>query len=132
MLIRQDVLDAMIAHARAEAPLECCGLLASDGGVVDECIRARNAKRSDTEYLVDPQDHFAALRRARASGRRIVGAYHSHPRSAALPSPKDLREAHDAELVYVIVSLEDPLAPGVRAFRIRDGAWRELTLHVPG
>jgi proteasome lid subunit RPN8/RPN11 len=128
MLIRQDVVDAMIAHARAEAPLECCGLLAAGGEVIDECIRTRNAKSSETAYLVDPEDHFAALKRVRQARRRIVGAYHSHPRSPAQPSPSDVREAHYPEFVYVIVSLQDPATPEVRGFQIREGTYREIGL----
>jgi proteasome lid subunit RPN8/RPN11 len=119
------VIDEVIAHAREDAPLECCGLLVAGGGAIDEAVRTRNAKASRTAYLVDPEDHFAAIKRARQAGRRIAGAYHSHPRSPAVPSPADLREAHDPDLVYLIVSLADPLAPSVRAFAIRDGQYRE-------
>jgi proteasome lid subunit RPN8/RPN11 len=111
----------MIGHARQDVPLECCGLLLGAGGLVDECVRARNARESETAYLVDPADHFAALRRARHEGRAVVGAYHSHPRSPAIPSPADLAEAHDPDLLYVIVSLEETGSPDVRGYRLKDG-----------
>jgi proteasome lid subunit RPN8/RPN11 len=125
--IRQDVLDAIVEHARQEAPNECCGLLAGSGGTIDECVRAANVKRSPTAYLIDPAGHFAALRRVRAEGRAILGAYHSHPRSAAVPSPTDIAEAHDAELVYVIVSLEQT-PPDVQGYRIAEGSVGSVVL----
>jgi proteasome lid subunit RPN8/RPN11 len=115
--IRRAVRDAVIAHAREEAPLECCGLLLGTAAIVEEAVRAVNLRHSATAYLVDPADHFAAIRRARAEGRAVLGAYHSHPRSPAVPSPVDVREAHDRTFLYLIVSLEDDRSPDVRAYR---------------
>src|SRR4051812_29357231 len=118
--IRTGVLDAMVAHAREDAPLECCGLLLMADGTIDACMRARNARASETAYLVDPRDHFAAIRRARREGLTIAGAYHSHPRSPAIPSRTDVEEASDPALLYVIVSLADARAD-VRAYRVLNG-----------
>ena len=44
--IRQAVLDAIIAHARAEAPAECCGMLIGSGASIDEAVRATNIAAS--------------------------------------------------------------------------------------
>ena len=118
----------MIAHARDEDPLECCGLLLGVPGVVEETVRARNLRRSRTAYLVDPADHFAAIRRARKEGRMIVGAYHSHPRSPAEPSPVDLQEANFPDFLYLIVSLADPHAPDLRGYRLTRGTFVPATL----
>jgi proteasome lid subunit RPN8/RPN11 len=115
--------EAMIAHARDEDPLECCGLLLGAPGVIEEAVRARNLRHSRTAYLVDPADHFAAIRRARKEGRMIVGAYHSHPRSPAVPSPVDLQEATFPDFLYVIVSLSDPHAPDLRGYRLTRDAF---------
>lgn len=129
--MQRSAREAMIAHAREEAPLECCGLLLGTTGIVQDAVRTRNVRRSPTVYLVDPADHFAVIRRVRKEGRTIVGAYHSHPRSPAVPSPVDLREAHDAELLYVIVSLADPRAPDVRGYRLTFEQFVEVELVVP-
>jgi [CysO sulfur-carrier protein]-S-L-cysteine hydrolase len=126
--IHQHVIDSMIAHARDASPNECCGLLAGTDQLVDECIRTRNVKASPTEYLVDPADHFAAIRRLRNEGRGVVGAYHSHPRSEARPSPTDVSEAHYPEFIYLIVSLARPQQPDVRAYAIRDGNFAPVLL----
>jgi len=127
--VRQAVLDEMAAHARDEMPLECCGLLLGDGDVVDTAVRVRNARPSASRYLIDPADHFAALRLARAGGRQIVGAYHSHPASPPVPSPRDLAEAADPELVHVIVRPGTGGRPAeARAFRLAEGNFLELDL----
>ena len=120
MRIRRVVLDAIVAHARADAPLECCGLLIGSGAVIEEAWAAGNMRRSAVAFVVDPADHFAAIRRARATGREVVGAYHSHPRSPATPSEIDIRDANDPDLLHLIVSLKTH-EPEVRAYRIQAG-----------
>ena len=109
----------MIAHAREEAPRECCGLLVGRGDAVTRSVRARNLDAKATRYLIDPEDHFAAIRGARIEGLEVVGAYHSHPTSAPVPSATDVAEANSgAEFLHVIVSLVDD---EVRAYRIVEG-----------
>jgi proteasome lid subunit RPN8/RPN11 len=119
--INRDVLDAVTAHARAEAPNECCGLLVGTEERIDESVPTRNIATSATRYQVDPHEHIALNRSLRESQRAIVGAYHSHPQTAALPSPTDIAEAYYPEFVYVIVSIADPAVPEIRAYRIAGG-----------
>ena len=131
MYIRRTVIDAIVGHARRDSPLECCGLLIGSGEGVVASHEARNLKASEVLYLVDPADHFVAIRSARAAGLDVVGAYHSHPGSAAVPSTTDIRDANDPEFVHVIVSLAGA-TPQVAAYQIRDGAAIEVPLSIEG
>jgi proteasome lid subunit RPN8/RPN11 len=130
MVIRQRAIDAIVAHAQATAPDECCGLLVGAGSAIDEAVRTGNLERGPTRYRIDPADHIALMKRLRGSGRAILGAYHSHPRSSAAPSPSDVGEAFYPDFVYLIVSLAVPHRPECRAWRIRDGAVEEIALFV--
>lgn len=134
------ILRDMLDHARHTAPDECCGLLigsthsagspseASDTSVcVVSSVPARNLRRSPTRYLVDPADHFAAIRTARQDGRTVIGAYHSHPTSSPTASATDDRDASGAEFLYLIVS---PVTGAVKAFRPSAGRLRELPLQI--
>jgi proteasome lid subunit RPN8/RPN11 len=116
--IRAGVIDAILAHARDEAPNECCGLLVGSGRIIEESVRTRNLEASPTRYRVDPAEHVALNRRLRATDLRVVGAYHSHPESPAHPSPSDVEEAFYPDFVYVIVSLKAIDEAAVRAFRL--------------
>jgi [CysO sulfur-carrier protein]-S-L-cysteine hydrolase len=127
--IRREVVDAIVDHARADAPIECCGLLIGSPDLVDESFAVTNIRRSPVAFEVDPAGHFAAIRRARATHRSVVGAYHSHPRSAAVPSPTDVRDANDPDFLHLIVSLAGP-EPAVRGYRIREGEVSEVMLTV--
>jgi [CysO sulfur-carrier protein]-S-L-cysteine hydrolase len=121
------VRDAMIEHAKREAPNECCGLLIGRGSAVTECHPARNKVASKSRFQINPADHFVAIRKARAAGLEVLGAYHSHPNSSALPSPSDLAEASDGAPVMLIVSLLPP-APVVRAFLLEKTGSKEIRL----
>lgn len=118
----------MDAHARAELPNECCGLLIGSGDQIARVARARNLRPSPTRYLIDPEDHFAAIRAARAEGLEVVGAYHSHPGAPPVPSATDLAEATDRHHLYVIVSPTAEAPPEVRAFRLTGAGFEPVEL----
>jgi len=121
------VVSDMLAHAREDAPRECCGLLIGKNSSILRSVRTRNIDAKATRYLIDPADHFAAIRFARADGLEVIGAYHSHPNGAAIPSPTDIAEADGgADFLYVIVSLLDD---DVRAYRIAAGICRSVGLN---
>ena len=129
--IPRSVLDAVAAHAQAAKPAECCGLLIGAGHAIHEAVPARNLADSPTRFLLDPRDHIDALRRARRRGLDVVAFYHSHPASAAWPSPTDVEEAAYAEALHLIVSLAtEPV--DARLFRIdRDGV-TEVRVMIEG
>jgi proteasome lid subunit RPN8/RPN11 len=91
-------------------------------------VRATNVEPGTTRYRIDPADHFRLIKTLRGTGREIVGAYHSHPRSPARPSPTDLAESAGEGFLYVIVSLMSPDAPDVRGYVLGDDGPREVAL----
>ena len=127
MRIAQAVEAAIVVHARAEAPRECCGLLIGTGAEVIEAVAARNlSEQPETRYLIDPRDHLLAIREARARGLRVVGAYHSHPRSAATPSATDAADGF-SHFLFVIVGLVGA-RPEVTAWIWADGNFTAVPL----
>jgi [CysO sulfur-carrier protein]-S-L-cysteine hydrolase len=125
--IRQHVLDRIVAHAVEDLPNECCGLLIGNAEMVEDAARARNMKRSRTRFQVEPADHFAAIRRARAAGLEVIGAYHSHPSGPSGPSETDRARLTDPAMFHVIISLAHGTRT-VRAFRLMDGNFSPLEL----
>jgi proteasome lid subunit RPN8/RPN11 len=123
--IRQDAFDRIVKHALEEKPNECCGLLIGTVDVVHDVVRARNARKSPTKFQVAPADHFAAIRKARATGFEVVGAYHSHPNGPSGPSETDRVRLNDPSLVHVIVSLAHGTRT-VRAFRFNGDTFSQL------
>jgi proteasome lid subunit RPN8/RPN11 len=120
--------DDIVAHARAEAPKEACGLVAGRDARATRVIRCTNASPTAvTRYTIDPREQLRAFRDIEANGEELVAIYHSHPVTQAYPSPTDRAEAHYPDAFYVLVSLRDA-TPEVRAFRVRDGWVRQVPL----
>lgn len=128
MRMTREQHDALVAHAREEAPNECCGWLRARDGVVEEVIRAANERSSPYGYALDPATLYATYQ-AEEAGNEIA-IYHSHPRSPAEPSQTDINLANYPHWTYLIVSLEGE--PVVRAWRIEDGRVEEEELVLDG
>ena len=124
-------IDDMIAHARQEAPIECCGVLAGKEGRVLRLYRATNAEHSPYRYNIDSYDLLRIYRECEENGWQFLGIYHSHTTSEAYPSPTDVHlAALWPEPLHFIVSLRDVHNPEVRAFHIRDGQVREEEIEI--
>jgi proteasome lid subunit RPN8/RPN11 len=131
--VRRAAIDDIVSHAREQSPNECCGLLV---GTADEVVwaeRARNLRPSPNRFLIDPDAHFAAIKHAREAGLAVMGAYHSHPLTAALPSATDLAEVSYPDFLHVIVSLAGPAGgPEARGFRFGEGNFHSVELVLVG
>ena len=119
--LTRDQAEDMVAHARETFPNECCGLLAGRGDHVVRVYRGRNVDESPYTYRLDDRQLLQFTREIDDAGLDIVGIYHSHTGSEAIPSRTDLARAFYPEAVYVIVSLKEWEHPDVRGFRIVDG-----------
>jgi proteasome lid subunit RPN8/RPN11 len=122
VILPRAVRDAIVAHAREEAPAECCGMLVGSAGTITSAVRARNVAGEPSRFLIDPVDHIRARRDARDAGLDVVGFYHSHPHSAPAPSETDLAEATYPNHLYVIVGLKGEAAD-VRVYRFTGTAF---------
>ena len=130
LTLERSYVDEMIAHAREDAPNECCGIIAADDGAAKKLYRAVNAEASPYRYNVDPKDLLRIYHDLDDRGWDVMVIYHSHTHTEAYPSPTDTRLAAWPDAYYVIVSLEDEANPVVRAFRITDGEVAEEELVV--
>lgn len=130
LLIPHAIFDALLAQARAAAPLEACALLAGREGRVERCYPMTNADRSADHFTMDPAEQFAAAKAMRAAGLTLLAIHHSHPASPARPSAEDIRLALTPGAVYTIVSLQHPTAPALKGFTIENGVVTETPVQV--
>jgi proteasome lid subunit RPN8/RPN11 len=125
MKISQALLDEIVAHARAEAPNECCGMVASEDGRAVEVYRATNAEASPLRYVVDPTDIARITGQIEDAGWTLGAIYHSHTRSEPYPSQTDINLAFFPDTddrawpgtLYLIVGVASD-EPVVRIFDI--------------
>ena len=104
IVICQAVFESMIEHARREHPMECCGLLAGRGKLIEGITRSTNLMRSCSEFEIPPQELFAFMEGLRRDSREFLGIYHSHTQGNASPSERDARELYYPEVSYWIIS----------------------------
>ncbi|MCS6805641.1 MAG: M67 family metallopeptidase [Acidobacteriota bacterium] len=129
MKIRRCIIAGIEQHARECAPRECCGLLAGHDDVIEHIYRLQNiATMPEVRYFADPKGIFQAQKLIRNRGQRLLGIYHSHPRSAPYPSPTDIAQAYYPEAVYFIISLDPRLQ--LRAFSIVNGQANEVAYQI--
>jgi len=120
--LRQSEFDALLRHAEAAYPQECCGALLGtrdpDVREVFATVPCTNAQADSpqTRYSIDPRELVRIQRDARERVWEIVGFYHSHPDHPAYWSPTDLAEAHWIGCSYVIVSVEGGRAGAANSF----------------
>jgi proteasome lid subunit RPN8/RPN11 len=125
-------MEQMIALARAEAPLEACGLLGGKRGRVLCVYPATNELHSPTRYSIRAIDLLAALEdmEARDWEPTPLGIYHSHPHGPEVPSETDIAESYYPEAVYIIIAHLDRTQPSLRGFHIVDGQVSEVRLRI--
>jgi proteasome lid subunit RPN8/RPN11 len=116
------VADELMRHARDELPNEACGLLSGSlaDGNATTFHAARNAEASPLRYNVHPEDLVRIIFAIEDAGEELVAIFHSHTRSAAVPSATDRRTAMYPDSTYLLASLAEFEAPPARALR----AWR--------
>jgi proteasome lid subunit RPN8/RPN11 len=116
------VADELMHHARAELPNEACGFISGSlaSGRATAFHPAGNIHASPLRYDVHPEDQVRIIFAIEDAGEELVAIFHSHTRSAAVPSATDLRAATFPDALHVLASLADADAPPASALR----AWR--------
>jgi proteasome lid subunit RPN8/RPN11 len=129
MKIPRNVYEELVAHAREDAPNECCGLIGGRDGAAETAYRARNAEASPLRYNLDPQDQFRIMTQMEEKGEELSGIYHSHTASPAYPSQTDINLAAYPDVIYLIISLAEG-EKDLRGFDITDGEVTEVELAI--
>jgi proteasome lid subunit RPN8/RPN11 len=123
----------IIGEALAAWPLEACGLLAGQGAarIVQLAQPVPNVSPTpQVAYQMEPRAMVAAIYRCLRSGLDVLAIYHSHPTGSADLSPRDLAEATWHNVAYLVVGLQDPTAPQVKAWWLAGGLPQPVALEV--
>jgi len=129
MRITRDTIDKIIAHAEQDAPIEACGFLFGKEGKITRHRPVTNVERRTDHFTFEPNEQLASYQYAARDELEIIGVYHSHPVTPAVPSEEDMRLARKQNLLHVLVSLVEG-KKRVRVFYIKDGKAEEEPLIV--
>lgn len=130
MQISKQLVDELIAHARDDAPNECCGMIAAGDGRFTEHFRAVNEFASPMRFQIASGDQLRITNEIEARGEEIGAIFHSHPNTEAYPSQTDVNlAAWWPGIAWVICSLAES-EPVLAMFRIDGTAVEEVELVV--
>jgi proteasome lid subunit RPN8/RPN11 len=137
--IQNEILAAMMDHARSDLAKECCGLLAGRHSRITKIFAATNASPDPSKsYEIAPLELFAHMRAIRAAHLDFLGIYHSHPSGDNAPSRTDIARAYYPDVAYFILSPSASAPPAtvtahpVRAFEIKNATVTELEIQIVG
>ena len=128
--IPADIFEQMVAQAKAEAPIEACGILAGKGNKVEKLYEMTNVDASSDHFMMEPKEQFAVIKDIRSAALEMLAIYHSHPATPARPSAEDLRLSLTPDVTYVILSLQDTNPPTIKGFLIEDGNVTETPVEI--
>ena len=127
--IPHSIFEQMLQQAKAETPIEACGILAGKDGQVERLYTMTNTDQSNTHFMMAPEEQFKVVKDIRTAGLEMLAIYHSHPESPARASAEDIRLAVTPDVIYIIVSLENR-KPAIKGFLIEDGSVTEVPVRI--
>jgi [CysO sulfur-carrier protein]-S-L-cysteine hydrolase len=132
LTIERAIIDAIVAHARRDHPVEACGIVAGPAGSERPVrhIPLDNAEGSETFYRFDPTEQFRVWAEMDDRDEEPVVIYHSHTATEARPSRTDIEIAGYPEAHYLLVSTRDPETVEIRSFHIVDKVVTEEPVRV--
>ncbi|MEV0294608.1 M67 family metallopeptidase [Nocardia sp. NPDC050710] len=132
LVIKADLVAAMVDHARADHPDEACGIIAGPEGSdrPERFVAMINAERSPTFYRFDSGEQLKVWREMDDADETPVVIYHSHTATEAYPSRTDISYASEPYAHYVLISTRDPEQHELRSYRIVDGEVTEEPVQI--
>lgn len=108
IILSRDQKDILVHHAKKCAPSESCALLFgkedSDSASVSEVFLADNAEDSPINFTIANEELLRGYQIAEAKKLDVIGIFHSHPHSDAVPSSTDRKFMRVNPVVWVIFS----------------------------
>lgn len=144
-IITKAAYEQLLRICKEASPLEACGIVASSNThsaashtsqegielpIIDFIIPITNIHINPTHaFTFDPSEWTAAYYSMQTSRQSLVGLFHSHPSTEAIPSISDTEGFLPAsELSYWIVSLKNSDNPHVQPYRRTQGAFHPVQL----
>ncbi len=111
IVLDENLKNQLKEHAVNSEPNESCALLfgkIEDGKTtVQEIFFTKNIDESQINFTISNEELLAGYKMAGEKNLDVVGIFHSHPNSQAIPSPTDKKFMHSNPVVWIIYSGED-------------------------
>jgi len=131
LVLPEALYERIVDDARGSPEREICGLLAGSGDTCTAAYPVKNVSPTpECAFYMDPQSQIDAMGAMDRCGETMLGIYHSHPRTEARPSARDIAGAAYPGVAYLIISLKHDTGPRIAAFDFVDGRFESLNLAI--
>jgi proteasome lid subunit RPN8/RPN11 len=108
IVLAQKEKDELVAHAIEQQPNESCAMLfgkkVGDDWNVKEVFLTQNMDNSQTNFTISPEELLKGYQVAQKNQLEVVGVFHSHPNSDAIPSNTDKKFMQNNPVPWIIFS----------------------------
>ena len=108
IVLAQKEKDKLVTHAIDEQPNESCAMLfgkkVGDNWNVKEVFLTQNIDDSQTNFTISPEELLKGYQIAEKNQLEVVGIFHSHPNSDAIPSNTDKKFMQNNPVPWIIFS----------------------------
>ena len=108
VVLAQKEKDKLVTHAISEQPSESCAMLfgkkIGDNWNVKEVFLTQNIDDSQTNFTISPEELLKGYQIAEKNQLEVVGIFHSHPNSDAIPSNTDKKFMQNNPVPWIIFS----------------------------
>jgi len=108
IVLTQKEKDKLITHAIERQPNESCAMLLGekidDAWNVKEVFLTENIDKSQTNFTISPEELLKGYQLAEKMQLDLVGVFHSHPNSDAIPSSTDKKFMQNNPVPWIIFS----------------------------
>lgn len=87
----------------------------------------RNKERC---FFADSREQIKILREIEIKKENVLAIYHSHRCLSATPSIVDIDLHYGSDVYCIIVSLTKPKNPDIKAFKIKNGKYKEVKIKI--
>ena len=108
IVLAQKEKDKLVDHAIEQQPSESCAMLfgkkVGDDWNVKEVFLTQNMDNSQTNFTISPEELLKGYQIAQKNQLEVVGVFHSHPNSDAIPSNIDKKFMQNNPVPWIIFS----------------------------
>jgi len=108
IVLAQKEKNKLVTHAISEQPSESCAMLfgkkIGDNWNVKEVFLTQNIDDSQTNFTISPEELLKGYQIAEKNQLEVVGIFHSHPNSDAIPSNTDKKFMQNNPVPWIIFS----------------------------
>lgn len=130
--ITTEAYNKLLRICRESFPSEACGVLAQEEASehIDTVYSILNVHPDPSaSFAFDPQEWTSTYFRMQKNRQRLVGFFHSHPHTAAIPSLRDHKGyVQTPDVSYWIISFANSSAPVVQPYCLEHGTFYPVHL----